>query len=144
MKLINQAAEFSLELICSFIFMCGVAVYLPGVSSECVDLKRDVAVVHQRPQPTLGVKGQVQGAVGQGEFAVWDQPLLSLLVQGEELKRGLSEDTRRDWSAGSDGRPLTSADLEPHASENTLTICHRNKFRTAEVKNGLLFVLRWL
>lgn len=89
--------------------MCDVTVYLPRVSSLCVDLQRDVAVVHQHPQSTLGVKGQVQGAVGQGESAVWDQPLPSLLVHGEELKRGLSEDTQGDWSAGTDGQPLTVA-----------------------------------
>lgn len=119
--------------------MCGVTVYLPRLSFGCVDLKRDAAVVHQRPQSTLWVKGQVQGAVGQGESAVWDQPLHSLLVHGEEVKSGLSEDTRGDWSAGSDGQPLTATTTSSlTASKNTLTICHRNNFQAAGVKNGFL------
>jgi len=74
--------------------MCDITLYLPGVSSECVHLKRNITGVHQHPETALGVKGHVQGAVGQGEPAVWEELLLALLVQRKQLNGGHSEDTQ--------------------------------------------------
>lgn len=59
----------------------------------CVDVERCITGVHQHPQTALRVKGHVQGAVGQEEPAVWHQLVFALLVQGEQLDGGHSEDT---------------------------------------------------
>lgn len=110
----------------------------------CVDLEGGVTAVHQHPQPALGVKGQVQGAVGQGESAVWNQPLSGLLVHSEELKRGHSEDTRGDSSAGSFPLPPTSTvTASLRTSKNIFNDRQqKNSFQPAEVKNCFLFYKR--
>lgn len=68
-----------------------------------VDPERGVAAVRQHPQPAPGVEGQVQGAVGEGESGVRQQPVLT---HGEEVKRGRSEDAKKEEpSAGTLAEP---------------------------------------
>lgn len=74
------------------IYCVCVCVYLPGLCCVCVDPQRSVAVIQQHPQSALGVKGHIQGAVGERQLAVGDQ---RLLLCAEEVECGHPGDTRR-------------------------------------------------
>lgn len=73
--------------------------HLPAVPPVGVDLQRDVITVHQNPETAIGVKGQVQRAVGERQPAVGNQLVFALKVEGEEVQPWHSEETR-DQSQG--------------------------------------------
>ena len=60
-----------------------------------VHLERCVGRVQQHPQSASGVKGDIQGAVGQGELVAGGQSVLSTLLQAQHLDRSSSGDTAR-------------------------------------------------